>query len=897
MSWEVPAGGGGALGFTNTGLGYDGTNLLIGDFTNGRIVKTSTAGAYVGEIVLASAPANSVQGVTYDTSDGTYWVSHYGTSSNGTVKHYNSSGTLLDTIACAVATTGPSGCCYDAVNDRVLTIWDDGHMRSYNCATLSATPVENITLDAALGTGSGTGPDGVAMDPSDATYIWVSADSTPAKVHKITRSSGASAASWVAPIAPEGLVWVGSTLHLCCDGGYHASIANGNRVFQFDASGNEIQGSDYLSKIVFVDLATSTTTQIITGVGFRPRAIIALGRATAAAQATANLVAGAADTAFNQWSMTTRWNDADAAAPIVAHQFETTKLITRVLGDGAAYLSAAYLDATHDGFRLSVTNGSAGVHRCAFLCIAGDGVRAKVGTFNINNATGVQAVTGTGFVPKAVLFGTNKSNTTLGRDSTNPARWTFGAMTAAAQWGVDTFVNQSVPQTVYGAAETTDCILRAGSSSTYSIKAAYSSMDADGFSINIGTAAGALVICGYVALGGAIQAKAGTWQQPTATGSQAITGVGFQPDTLILASASSATTGAQAQTRPSYGVARSSTQRAAHGGSALNAANPSSAGGILSEALAITHLTGTVTTVAAADLTSMDADGFTLNWTTADATQRNEYYLAFGSAAAGGAVSKTGADTLAPALTETPTLLSASTLADSLTPALAEAAAVQAALSGADTLTPALTEAATLLVALSGADTLTPALAETAILLGLIDRLDTLTPALSESASLLVAVGASDALTPSLADLATLLVALDATDTLTPALTEALDLLARLDRGDALTPALIETATLLGLIERADTLTPTLAEAAALLAALDATDTLTPNLAEAAAVLVALSATDTLTPALADTAAVLAIIGLAATPALQFVVPAATRGFIIPAPGRAFDIQPHRHAA
>lgn len=263
----------------------------------------------------------------------------------------------------------------------------------------------------------------------------------------------------------------------------------------------------------------------------------------------------------------------------------------------------------------------------------------------------------------------------------------------------------------------------------------------------------------------------------------------------------------------------------------------------------------------------------------------------------GGAVSITGADTLAPALTETPTLLSASTLADSLTPALAEAAAVQAALSGADTLTPALTEAATLLVALSGADTLTPALAETAILLGLIDRLDTLTPALSESASLLVAVGASDALTPSLADLATLLVALDATDTLTPALTEALDLLARLDRGDALTPALIETATLLGLIERADTLTPTLAEAAALLAALDATDTLTPNLAEAAAVLVALSATDTLTPALADTAAVLAIIGLAATPALQFVVPAATRGFIIPAPGRAFDIQPHRHAA
>jgi hypothetical protein len=42
---------------------------------------------------------------------------------------------------------------------------------------------------------------------------------------------------------------------------------------------------------------------------------------------------------------------------------------------------------------------------------------------------------------------------------------------------------------------------------------------------------------------------------------------------------------------------------------------------------------GSPTTNAVADLVSFDADGFTLNWTTADATAREILYLAFGSTA------------------------------------------------------------------------------------------------------------------------------------------------------------------------------------------------------------------------------------------------------------------------
>lgn len=631
MSWEVPAGGIGSAGFTNTGLGYDGTNLLIGDFTNGRIVKTTIAGAYVGEIILASAPASSVQGVAYDTSDGTYWVCHYGLSTVGTVRQYNSSGTLLNTISCAVATTGPSGCVYDAVNDRVLTIWDDGHMRSYNCATLSTTPVENVTLDASLGTGSGTGPDGVTLDPTDpATYIWVSADTTPTKVHKVNRGTGASVSSWVAPMSPEGLVWVNGLLYLGCDIEYHASVVDGNRVFIFEADGREIQGSSFLSKLIFVDLATTTSTQIVTGVGFRPAVVLALGAPTVAQQATAIMCAGAFDTQFNQWAMQTRWNDNDSAAPIVNHEFSTAKAIARVDSAGAAFISAAYLDMTHDGFRLAVTHASGpNVHRAAFWCFAGDSFRGKVGTFNTATSTGVQAVSGVGFQPKAVFIGTNKSNTTTGIDFTTTSRWSMGVMTASDQWATDTTANQAVPWTVWGAQETTKAMLRILDSTTYSLQAAYSSMDSDGFSVNINPAAGAAVIWGYVALGGSINVKAGTFAQPSSTGAQAITGVGFTPSQILFGSASSATTGAQTQTRPSYGMAESASKRCAYGNTALLGSSPSTAGRQLSESLCITHNTGTgATVVAAADLTSMDADGFTVNWSTADATARKEYYLA-----------------------------------------------------------------------------------------------------------------------------------------------------------------------------------------------------------------------------------------------------------------------------
>lgn len=232
FSWEVPAGGSGSLGFTNTGLSYDSTNneLLIGDFTNTRIVRASQAGAYIGEIVLGgSPPASSVQGVAWDSSDGTYWVCHYA-ATNGTIRHYNSSGTLIDTFSPGIGNPGPNGCTYDAVSDRILAVWENGVVRGYDCADGSLDETVTLSLPA------GRLADGLAIDPLDSSILWATVDQTTTDdfVEKFNRSTGALLWAYACPFDTENMAFFNNSIWLCCDQGFHSAVPNGNRVHKLD---------------------------------------------------------------------------------------------------------------------------------------------------------------------------------------------------------------------------------------------------------------------------------------------------------------------------------------------------------------------------------------------------------------------------------------------------------------------------------------------------------------------------------------------------------------------------------------------------------------------------------------------------------------------------------------
>lgn len=223
-SWDVPG------GFTNTGLCAlpDGT-LAIGDFDSERIVITTPRGVLIRSITLESAPNASVQGVAWDTSRGSFWVSHYATPNLGSLRRYSTAGALQQTIDLSAITgaSGPNGCVYDAANDRVLIGSTDNRVRGINCATGAVD--ENILLGSDV-VGSGT-LDGVTLDPvSPTTRLWVSVDAPRQRIVKVNRSTAAAVSVHWCPPQPESMVWMGGLLYICCDELYHDSKPNGNRV-------------------------------------------------------------------------------------------------------------------------------------------------------------------------------------------------------------------------------------------------------------------------------------------------------------------------------------------------------------------------------------------------------------------------------------------------------------------------------------------------------------------------------------------------------------------------------------------------------------------------------------------------------------------------------------------
>jgi hypothetical protein len=635
-SWVVPAGGIGSANFTNTGLGYDGTNLLIGDFTNGRIVVATKAGAYVSEIVLASAPASSVQGVAYDTSDGSYWVGHYA-ATNGTIRRYNSSGVLQQTISPGIGNDGPNGIAYDAANDRILACWTNGVIRGYDCAT--GTLAETITLSGFQGTRC----DGIALDPSTpSTKLWVSSEAASefgqAWIQQAVRSTGVCSGAFSVPTSVEGFVFQGSDLYVCCDQGFHLSVTNGNRVWKLNATtGANSDGIASAVRSGSFDLRTTAGKQEVSGLGFRPAFVVFFG-AQGTSGGTSLEHFGVLDSSGNQWAQSTRQND-NVNPTQGVKLFDSAYCIAYCNTDGttATNLTNAEGTFTHDGFALNVANDSS-ARRMHWLAVGGDSVSAKAGKFDLTTSSGTQAVTGVGFQPSAVLFAANTSNTTEGPTATE-VRFGLGAMTASAQWALTSFAGDNTsPSQTSGVAITTAAYVRANAlPSSLTGVGSYSAFGSDGFTLNKTTPPGATVRLGYLAIGGSIPVAVGAFNQPTSTGNQSVSGLGFSPKAELFFSAGrAASTSVTAHARSMIGAAVSSSNRRTYAATSENGVNPSNTARDVSEALCLTAISdgGTPTRLAAADFVSQDSDGFTVNWTTADATARQNFYLAFGEAPA-----------------------------------------------------------------------------------------------------------------------------------------------------------------------------------------------------------------------------------------------------------------------
>lgn len=158
----------------------------------------------------------------------------------------------------------------------------------------------------------------------------------------------------------------------------------------------------------------------------------------------------------------------------------------------------------------------------------------KVGSFTkaTGGAPASQAITGIGFQPKALILWTAGSTTvnTYQTDIRNSVGLTDGTTTGCVAASANS--GGSSPVTARRTATAMVCLV--DGDGTVEAEADLTSLDTDGFTLNWTTNDANATIINYMAIGGTgLSAKVLQWQLPTSTGGQAITGVGFRPAAMI----------------------------------------------------------------------------------------------------------------------------------------------------------------------------------------------------------------------------------------------------------------------------------------------------------------------------------------------------------------------------
>jgi len=376
--------------------------------------------------------------------------------------------------------------------------------------------------------------------------------------------------------------------------------------------------------------------------GFQPKGLIifnglqtALGGAT---DAQWNLgVAGSTTT-----ERSAGWNsDNGTASSDVARQFSTTQIIhNQTAGTATDNLTATLTSFDATGFTLNFGTLTTTSPIYNYLALGGtDITNVATGSFSADTTTGSQAISGLGFQPDIVfLFMTLQ---TVAGDANNNSQYGFGVMHSSGQW---TFAGKAQNAQ---ATMNTSCMffnnkcLAIPATTTNAVvwDASYTSMDSDGFTINIDTTDGTAFLIGYMAIKGG-QWKVGTETQKTSTGTKATTGIGFTPVAVMFGSVcDTQTAGTADHNRQMFGVSTGASQNTCLFAGDSDATANAVSSTIMSSTKCLVMATeagASPTTQAEAVLSTFDSDGFTLDWTTADATARVFGYVAIGANSTGG---------------------------------------------------------------------------------------------------------------------------------------------------------------------------------------------------------------------------------------------------------------------
>lgn len=377
-----------------------------------------------------------------------------------------------------------------------------------------------------------------------------------------------------------------------------------------------------------VPLATGNQAQ--TGVGFQPIALILWGNGRSADGASASAVTNTDCPTYYGMAVSSSSRVVVGAGDIFSAgsgSFEDTTKCLKLIANGVTKFAADFVSFDADGFTVNFTTGFATADVVNYLALGGaDLTNVFIKSFTAKTSTGNQAYTGVGFKPDALLI-LCQSTPTAGDGAIG-----IGFGVSATKRGANCYLAQaSSPfgETTY---QRTTKVTTAITNSAVLREADVVTLDADGFTLNWTTASAAAPNLYALCLKGG-QYNAGSFLQKTSTGSQATTGIGFQPTGLLAShvGAAAATTVSTIGVFKGLGAASGSANRAATWYGNFN-------DGVAELNRAVVYTSraddGTPTLQGKADLTSFDADGWTLNYGTADATAREILYFALGNAAA-----------------------------------------------------------------------------------------------------------------------------------------------------------------------------------------------------------------------------------------------------------------------
>jgi hypothetical protein len=172
-----------------------------------------------------------------------------------------------------------------------------------------------------------------------------------------------------------------------------------------------------------------------------------------------------------------------------------------------------------------------------YLALGGTDITAAyVKSWATTGTTGNQAITGVGFQPTVAIH-IGVDDTTASPDTTGHMRYHIGAMDSAGnQWAKYGFAATSVTTSSTGRDQLTDsCIVGSGGSTTVNAKAAYVSMDSNGFTINWSIADAEARNYMSLCLTGCA-AQVGSWNKTTssAPSTDSITTAGMTVEGLLM---------------------------------------------------------------------------------------------------------------------------------------------------------------------------------------------------------------------------------------------------------------------------------------------------------------------------------------------------------------------------